>query len=354
MEVGTQSMPNLTICIPVGLYHLDVAHRAIESVRVQTYPCELITVYDHNQEGVGVMRNRALAQCETDFIAFLDADDTIDPSFAAICMDILEHYAASGRTAPRYVYSDWIGVENIVHKAPDPCDAWRNKTSHLVTTVMPTDRARAIGGFDEVMTGVEDADFYIRLILSGVCGIHVNAPLVSYREGGQRSIQARQSGAEALAQQYMSNRYGGYAMGCCGDSTQHDLKPENEPEDGDVLAQAQWSGNMQRRGLASGRLYKRTSYPKLLYIDKRDIQAAPHHWKEVATPMQAANGVILQPQYQTNSSTPWQQTAEAIFGGGQPQPVQAPIEYKPHTSGRSKAETVKKAAEWTKIEGSEL
>ncbi len=141
-------------------------------------------------------------------------------------------------------------------------------------------------------------------------------------------------------------------MGCCGDDTQHELKPENEPQDGDVLAQALWNGNMQRRGLSSGRLYKRTSFPKLLYVDKRDIEAAPHHWKEVVTPMQAANGVILQPQYKSTGD--WQSTANAIFGGGTPQAVQAPIEYKPHVTGRTKAETVKKAAEWTKIEGSDL
>lgn len=346
-------MNNLTICVPIGPYHQDIAQRAIDSANAQTIPCQIIAIRDTETRGAGWARNQALAQCRTSHITFLDADDTIEPNFAAVCMDVLEHYAVSGKTAPRYVYTDWYGVNNTVHKAPDPCDAWRNKTSHLVTTVMPTDRVRAIGGFDEMMTGVEDADFYIRLILSGVCGIHVNAPLVSYREGGQRSIQARQSGAEILAQQYMSQRYGGYPMGCCGDKTQHDLKPENEPQDGDVLAQAQWSGNMQRRGLASGRLYKRTSYPKLLYIDPRDIAAAPHHWKEVSTPMQAANGVVLQPQYKSTGD--WQSTANAIFGGGtQPQPVQAPVEYKKHVSGRSKADTIKAAQEWTKIEGSEL
>lgn len=345
--------------MPVGLYHLDVAHRAIESVRAQTYPCELITVYDHNQEGAGVMRNRALAQCETDFIAFLDADDTIDPSFAAVCMKALSDYAALDNPIPRYVYTDWIGIDNVVHQPPPPSRAWvwGEQGVHLVTTVLPTNRVRAIGGFDETMTGLEDVDFYIRLRLSGVCGIYVmNSPLVTYREGGQRSITARQSGAELAAFQYMKTRYGAYdIMGCCGDNTPGPVNPTNEPQDGDILAQAVWQGNARVIGRKTGRLYPRTSYPKLMYVNAEDVAAASQHWKRVDSPMQAANGVVLQPQYKSEGN--WASVANAIenaFGGGQPQPVQAPVEYKKHVSGRSKADTIQKAAEWTKIEGSDL
>lgn len=307
-------------------------------------------MHDPDGQGAGWARNRGLEQVATPYVAFLDADDTLDSRFAAVCLGILDHYAASGKSDPRYVYTDWLGAQNAAHKAPEPCEAWTNQTSHLVTTVLPTARARLIGGFDEVMPGVEDADFYIRLRLSGVCGIHVNAPLVSYREGGQRSIAARATGTEARAQQYMTNRYGGFSMsGCCGDPTPGPLMPDGEPREGDVLVQALWHGNMQKRGLSTGTLYARTSFPKYLYVNDRDASQSPNLFRRVTVPLQAANGVILQPQYQPVSN--WQDTANAIFGGGQPQPVSAPVEYKPHVSGRSKGAVVAAVQEWSKVEG---
>lgn len=351
-------MPNplLTVIIPIGPYHQDVAQRAIDSVKAQTLPCEYIAINDIEGRGAGFARNRGLEHVNSLYITFLDADDVIDPRFAEFTVGILEQYAES-HTDPRYVYTDWLGVNNASHKAPDPCEAWTNKTFHLVTAVLPTSAVRRIGGFDEVMQGAEDADFYVRLRLSGVCGIHVNAPLVSYREGGQRSITARANGQEALSLNYMTQRYGGYKlMGCCGDSTPGPITPQNEPQDGDVLAQASYSGNRVVRGLATGRLYPRVSYPKMLYMSPRDIEAAPTMWRAVQTPMQAQSGIVLQPQYK--SAGTWQEMSKAIFGGGELTPAAQPVEYKPNVPGRSKKDVIAKAQEttqqWTKVNPGEL
>lgn len=344
-------MTQLTFVIPVGPAHTHIYHEAVEAVESQTVKCDYIVQQDTHGKGAGWTRNRGLESVASQWICFLDADDTIDPRFAETCLGILEQYSQS-HTDPRYVYTDWLGIENAAFQAPDPCDAWTNKTFHLVTTVLPTERVRLIGGFDEELQGAEDADFYVRLRLSGVCGLHVNAPLVHYREGGQRSVTARQNGQEAYAQQYMTNRYGRMPMmGCCGDSTPGVLLPEGEPNEGDVLVQAQWSGNMQKRGLATGTIYARTSFPKYLYVNEADANHSPQLFKRVQSPVQAANGVILQPQYQPGDGN-WQDVANALFGGGQTPVPSQPVEYKPHVAGRSKAAVVAKAQEWTKVEGS--
>ena len=137
-------------------------------------------------------------------------------------------------------------------------------------------------------------------------------------------------------------------MGCCGDTTQHPLTPETEPQPGDILVQAQWMGNMRQIGRATGKVYQRTSYPKLLYVNEGDANAAPQHWKRVTTPQQMSNGVVLQPQYQANAA-PWQDVANAMFSTGQPAPAQEQkIVYKPNVTGRKKADVVQ---EWTKVEG---
>lgn len=351
-------MNNLTIIIAVGPYHAQIATQAIVSANSQSIPCDVIVIDDKEGRGAGWARNRGLMQAVTPLCTFLDADDILDPHFAEVALEGLAEYGRS-HIAPRYAYTDWLGDGNAPIIAPLPCEAWTERTFHLVTAVVPTERARMIGGFDEAMAGLEDADFYLRLRLSGVCGLHIHSPsnplntaLVSYREGGQRSIQARQSGQETLIQQYMSNRYGGYnLMGCCGDSTQHPPTPGNEPQEGWILVQAQWHGNRTERGRATGRLYPRTSHPHLMYVDPRDVTAAPQHWQPMKTPMQAANGVVLQPAYQTGAQT-WQTVANALYGGSMPpQPVSNPIEYKPNVSGRKKADLIKSAQGRVKVEG---
>ena len=340
-------MPSLTFVTPLAPYHSAYLPQVLDTIKAQTISCRHIVIPDEDMKGAGWARNRGLEQVTSEYVSFIDSDDTIDPRFAEIGLGILSQYHAQ-KDDPRYVYTDWIGASNATHLAPEPCDVWTNQTFHLVTTILPTAAVRRIGGFDEQMQGVEDADFYVRLRLSGVCGIHVNAPLVSYREGGQRSITARASGQEASALQYMAKRYGGLSlMGCCGDNQQHPNTPGNEPQNGDILAQALWGGNRQQMGLATGRLYPRTAAPKLLYVAEADVIAAPHHWKRVNAPIEASNGVVLMPQYQSSQTNDWQRQAEFMFGGGaqaqsQPPAQSTMVEYKPNTPGMKKADVLAK------------
>lgn len=332
-------MSELTFVVPCATHHAGVVHEAVASIQAQTLPCEFVVIHDTDAKGSGWARNRGLEQVVTDYVAFLDADDIVDPHFAEICLGVLAQVAQPNR----YVYTDWLGEHNAVRLAPEPCDAWCNGTSHLVTTVLPVDVVRAIGGFDEVMTGIEDTDFYVRLRLSGVCGIHVNAALVAYREGGQRSVAARASGQEEAAQIYMSNRYGRMNfMACCGDPAPAPVGPDNEPQPGDVLAQALWGGNRKEVGRVTRRIYPATSFPKMLYANADDVAAAPHLFRRVETSVQAPSGVVLQPQYQPVSN--WQDVAGALFGGGQPAPQSSgPVEYKPKGAGRKKVDVIARA-----------
>lgn len=341
-------MLDLTFVVPCSLYHQEIVEQAIESVKNQTITCKYLVIEDTQRKGTGWARNQGLEKVDTAAISFLDADDTLDPRFAEICLSTLEHYQAQGQTDPRYVYTDWINADLSIGHAPTPCEAWTNKTYHLVTTVIPTQYARLIGGFDEAMQGVEDVDFYVRLRLAGLCGLRVNSPLVHYRDGGQRSQAARQSGEETAVQSYISQRYGGYSlMACCGDNTPTSTGPTNEPLEGDVLAQAQWRGNRQERGRATGRLYPRTAYPKLLYVAEADVVAAPMHWQRVTTPMQTATGIVLQPAYTPVAN--WSQVANELFGGGVSTPVQSPVEYHPNITGKKKSDVLKQV----KTEGDE-
>lgn len=307
-------MPDLTICIPCAPYHRDIAVQAVESVKAQTLPCLSMVYVDDESRGAGYARNRLLETVRTEFVTFLDADDTLEPDFAEKCFLILQQV-----TGRRYVYTNWYEGD-FVKVAPSPCDLWTQQTYHLVTTVMRTADARRIGGYDETMPGAEDTDFGIRLKLSGVCGVHLNVPLLHYRSGGKRSIELRNSGREGLMQDYMKQRYGDYTMGCCGDNVPVDNSPQGERHDGDVIAMALWTGNDRKRGLATGRVYPRTGNGKYCYVDPLDVAAAPQHWKKVNAVPSNTPPVLL-PQYQQQGST-WQAAGNLAFGGGTPQAAQ--------------------------------
>lgn len=330
---------NLTVVIPFASYHRDLVPRAVASVQAQTYPCEIVTVEDTAGKGAGWARNQGLRQVTTPFVAFLDADDTLEPRFAELALDILAQVQGKGQ---RYVYTNWYEGDKV-KVAPSPCDVWTMQTYHVVTTVMRTSDVRRIGGYDETMPGAEDTDFGIRLKISGVCGIHLNEPLMHYNIGGRRSKDLRISGQEVVMLDYMKERYKEYTMGCCGDPTPPQSKPDGERYDGDVMAMALWAGNRQERGLATGRVYPRSGNGKIVYVDPRDVAAAPHMWQKVSA-MPNTQAPALQPNYQAEVAN-WQAAGNAAFGGGQEVPVtpaaQMEWQYKPVENQRTTNDVLK-------------
>lgn len=359
-------MPELTFVIPYASYHSRLVEQAVQSVKSQTVPCDYITIEDSQGNGAGWARNRGLQRVTSPMAAFLDADDSIHPQFAEQALNVWGMVKGT-----HYVYTNWIGESQRVHRAAAPCDMWKTirvaeippledaadfkqenglfvrRTWHPVTTMIPTAYARRIGGFDENMPALEDIDFYKRLIISGVCGIHLNSALFQYNAGGQRSISARIQQDGVLPEDemilYIEGRYGAYAMGCCGDNHPIDTNP-GEKMDGDVLAQAQWQGNRRERGTHSGRLYPRASFPKVIYIDPLDIAKRPDLWKRVSS-VQTVTNPVLQPGYQRQPAS-LQSAANMAFGGGQPAPQDTPVQssdwdYKPVENTRTTTDILK-------------
>lgn len=68
-------------------------------------------------------------------------------------------------------------------------------------------------------------------------------------------------------------------MGCCGDYVEMQALPLGMQQEGDVLAQALWRGNHPEYGRATGRRYPRMAWPKMTWVDPRDVQARPDHWQ---------------------------------------------------------------------------
>jgi hypothetical protein len=265
--------PALTVITPIAPRHAALFAECAASVAQQTADVEHLYMIDQAGHGPAAIRNWLLRQVKTPYVTFLDADDWLEPTFA-------EETLQAVRPA-RYIYTDWY-QEGAQIEAPE-C-AWTRGTHHLVTAVLPTAWARAVDGFDEALRGMEDTDFYVKLVTRGFCGRRLPNPLVHYRRGGGRAARIHETGEVHALNAEMARRYGGMNVACCGDTAVIEDVPAGVRGENDVLARALWGGNRVQMGLASGRHYPRTGNGKLVWVDQRDILAAPHHWQAVPEP----------------------------------------------------------------------
>ncbi len=269
----------VTICIPVAPYHRKNLDTALASVKAQTVDCTAMFMIDEAEEGPGVIRNELLRAVKTPYIIFLDADDWIDEDYVAQTMQLMQ----SGR----YVYTDWWQDNEYFHAPSKP---WCAGTWHPVTTLLSTALVRSVGGFDEDLDAMEDTDFYLKLTTKQHCGIHLRKPLFHYGKDGRRAKVARESGRIKELRDLIRGRFANQ-MGCCGDDNRIDMAiPIGKKQPGDVLAMALWGGNHPEYGRATGRRYLRMSYPKTTWVDRRDIEIRPDHWREVIEPAVTDNG----------------------------------------------------------------
>lgn len=255
-----------TVIIPVGPHHHALADRAIASVHDQTAQAALIVVHDADRKGPGWGRNQGIAQTDTPYVLFLDADDWLTP-------DAVRQLEAGAAGWDGYVYGDWL-IGDAVHKSPDPCRAWRHGTRNIVTALVPTIAARAVGGFDETLPGAEDTDFFLKLIGRGVCGKHIEYPVLNYRPDGKRGREYAESGERLRIHALFDQKYGDVIMGCCGQSEKPKQEPVAIPADA-VAVRPVWGGNRGVVGPVTGTNYGRVSNTKVIHVHPADWAMMP-------------------------------------------------------------------------------
>lgn len=233
--------PFVTIAIPVAGAHAGYLPHALASVRAQTlsdFIGQIIVVNDsgkpieaegvklletRGQEGAAVARNLALTHTRTPFVTFLDADDLLVNTAVET---MLRAYAAFPEAS--YIYGDgWTdsgdGKGRLYYDAPvyDRRTLLGARNLHNVTTLLPTAIARAVNGFDELIRGWEDWDFYIRLAIAGYCGVKVPSPFILYRLHTGQNRAYSGSIADDLVRE-VRDRYADFISGkkalmsCCG------------------------------------------------------------------------------------------------------------------------------------------
>ncbi len=267
-------MTEVTIIIPVSPAHIHLLPRALASIRQQTAAADAITIFDSERRGAGWARNRGLEQTQTPLVAFLDADDELHPHF-------IEHTYRAYLTTQRYIYCDFIDDKNERHLAPD-C-AWADDGWHGVTVLVPTGWARAVGGFDETLSAGEDSDFFVKLNAAGYCGRRLAEALFTYhRTPDSRSRAFDSAAARRQFRTFLSERYKGKRMGCCGS----DIQPQAQTVDaaeGMVLVRPKWDGRRTVRLAVTGRLTERVDRTTVIALDPRDAASRPDLWEILPT-----------------------------------------------------------------------
>ena len=159
-----------------------------------------ITVIHQQNRGLSAARNRGALEARTrgvkwagPYLAFLDADDFIDPAFVStLHAAMLEaHPDADTPGAPpdlgdvshAYCQERLVGLADMTWAVPDWDPLLMMVTNlHPVTALVRRDCFEAVGGFNESMRGgYEDWDLWLKFVERGWRGVRVRKPLFTWR-----------------------------------------------------------------------------------------------------------------------------------------------------------------------------
>lgn len=196
---------------------------AIASVQAQTYvPVELVVVDDgssraatrafldgldedrvillrqHNR-GVSAARNAGMSLAHGVFLLPLDGDDVIEPGYLAATVPVLREHPEIAIVSTQ---AEYFGGRSGLMRLPDPSLPWMvaENSIHNTSLFRRADFER-LGGYDEdLRTGFEDHEWWVRLLLDGGKARLLDEVLFRYRiQPSSRNASASSSDASLRA-----------------------------------------------------------------------------------------------------------------------------------------------------------
>jgi glycosyltransferase involved in cell wall biosynthesis len=176
---------SICVAIPSIPTRSEQLQRAISSVLAQDYPIDQLSVsIDHDRIGSSRNRNRAAFAADTEWVAFLDDDDEMDPHHIRTCVEHAEKTGADlvfpwhrilryGKEVP-----DLFGQRGI-EDANIPSEL--EKMNFIpITLIVRTELLKDVGGFPDPnseewpLSSATDYGCWKRLLRAGARFSHIN------------------------------------------------------------------------------------------------------------------------------------------------------------------------------------
>ncbi|HDN59943.1 MAG TPA: glycosyltransferase family 2 protein [Candidatus Marinimicrobia bacterium] len=148
-------------------------------------------VIHQENRGLSAARNAGISLSSGKYILCLDADDMITPTLLEKSFHVLENCPEAGvvATPPQH-----FGDQNYIWR-PIPFSFYQLLRENLLhaSCLFRRDIWKAVGGYDENMrTGCEDWEFWIRVAKAGWKFARIDEPLFLYRKDGQSMVSETQ------------------------------------------------------------------------------------------------------------------------------------------------------------------
>jgi glycosyltransferase involved in cell wall biosynthesis len=162
-----------------------------------------VLVHHQSNQGLAASRNLGVRLCESEFVAFLDADDWWAPSKLASQLVLLSRCADTVlvHTKAALVGADDEPIDGCVRRhvpAAGSClPSLLVGNSIIVSSVVVRRACLGSDPFEQGLTGVEDWDLWLRLAAVGEFG-YIDEPLTYYRvhdSNMSRNLELMTSGA---------------------------------------------------------------------------------------------------------------------------------------------------------------